>query len=641
MLGAAAVIGAVVDVDLLRDALPETRARPMCSMRWTCSSPAACSGRPAIPGRSSSCTTCSTRSPMPTSRPRRRSLHRRIGELLELRRAGGQAIPPAVLADHFRCGDDPSKCFRYTMETAEAALDAYAFNNAITHLKEALKACPADADAATHFRLWDMLGAAHASSGRLDEAIAAYSEALKHAGDAIARAQTRTTGSARPITTRERRTRRRTTSTWRFENSDTRDPRAHPAGFSISVAGFAVHALPAGVRPPWSGRDHDRRLRSACAAYTSILQVTGMWSVFQYFHGAYRFASFALRTNDPELLHFAYSKFSLNTGMFSLARLSGHYLRRADRAARSCRSPHLVAMARAHVGVAHYFAGRLPEAEAELRAAVTTLDKVGEWFGVFAHHTLRHIHGIHASNASELAEAEWEIATGTARGDQETTAWGQYGKAHAFARMGRSDEAVEPATTAVSSLIARKSWNTVGIGYSTLSFARLQASDYPGARDAAEQARAASFRALCVYEFVGPAFPLLVESLLGPRWAEPERGPGQAVARKAWRESRFARFIGWRYPNYRAHCLRVSGRSAFAIGNTRKAASYFERAIVEAERLGARYDLARAYLDASRVIPEKSEEYRRRGRQLLDELGAVIPEAECEAVVSASPGPGL
>ena len=33
-------------------------------------------------------------------------------------------------------------------------------------------------------------------------------------------------------------------------------------------------------------------------------------------------------------------------------------------------------------------------------------------------------------------------------------------------------------------------------------------------------------------------------------------------------------------------------------------------------------------LDASRVIPEKANEYHRRGQQLLDELGAVVPAAE-------------
>ena len=82
------------------------------------------------------------------------------------------------------------------------------------------------------------------------------------------------------------------------------------------------------------------------------------------------------------------------------------------------------------------------------------------------------------------------------------------------------------------------------------------------------------------------------------------------------------------YPNYRPHALHVSGRAAFALGKTRQAATYFERSIVAAEKR-CRYDLARASLDASLVIPEKSDQYRRRGQQLLDELDRlVVPDAE-------------
>ena len=72
----------------------------------------------------------------------------------------------------------------------------------------------------------------------------------------------------------------------------------------------------------------------------------------------------------------------------------------------------------------------------------------------------------------------------------------------------------------------------------------------------------------------------------------------------------------------------MSGRAAYALGQTSKAAGYFERGIAAALKLGARYDLFRAYPDASRVIPEKTDEDRRRGQQVLDELGAAVPEAE-------------
>lgn len=72
----------------------------------------------------------------------------------------------------------------------------------------------------------------------------------------------------------------------------------------------------------------------------------------------------------------------------------------------------------------------------------------------------------------------------------------------------------------------------------------------------------------------------------------------------------------------------VSGRAAQALGKTKHAAKYFAKAIAAAEKIGARYDLARALLDASLVIPEKADDYRRQGQQILADLGAVVPEAE-------------
>ncbi len=88
-------------------------------------------------------------------------------------RAKGRAVAPAVLAEHFRDGDERSKAFAYTMEAAEAALDAYAFTNAVFQLEGAQQLLPSDADAAMKYRLWDMLATAYGSSGRLDDAIGA------------------------------------------------------------------------------------------------------------------------------------------------------------------------------------------------------------------------------------------------------------------------------------------------------------------------------------------------------------------------------------------------------------------------------------------------------------------------------------
>jgi len=82
--------------------------------------------------------------------------------------------------------------------------------------------------------------------------------------------------------------------------------------------------------------------------------------------------------------------------------------------------------------------------------------------------------------------------------------------------------------------------------------------------------------------------------------------------------------VAWRWVAYDE----VAARLAWASGDRGRAVALFHQAIDRAEAQSIRYELARALLDASRVIPEKADEYGRRGQQLLDELGAVVPEAE-------------
>ncbi len=109
VVGAAAVIGAVVDIDLLNDALPALSESdvldaidqliPRRVFRETGNA-----GRVQFVHDLLREMTYSD-----LSASRRRSLHRRVGELLEQRRARGQSVAPAVLAEHFRSAGDPRR----------------------------------------------------------------------------------------------------------------------------------------------------------------------------------------------------------------------------------------------------------------------------------------------------------------------------------------------------------------------------------------------------------------------------------------------------------------------------------------------------------------------------------------------------
>ncbi len=351
VLGAAAVIGAVVDIDLLREVLPELTEGDVLDAIDAL-----------LPRRVFRETGNAGRvqfvhdllrelSYGDLSATRRRSLHRRVGERLEERRAGGQAVAPAVLADHFKNAEDRSRAFAYSLEAAEAAINAYAFNNAIGYLNEALSLCPVDADDAPRYRLQDLLGTAYGSSGRLDDAIGAYTVALKYAGDRMSRA-TAEYGIGEAY----------------HRKGDFDDAERHfdlalrECGFprppslpgrllDMWRASLVFHMLPSGIRLPGAGDGREWRLKIACETYLRLCQITGRTNVLHYTHCSYRFMSFAWQSKDPELHAAAFSKFSINCGMFSLAWLSRRFALRAEKAVDSCRRAHVVATARRHLGL--------------------------------------------------------------------------------------------------------------------------------------------------------------------------------------------------------------------------------------------------------------------------------------------------
>ena len=118
-----------------------------------------------------------------------------------------------------------------------------------------------------------------------------------------------------------------------------------------------------------------------------------------------------------------------------------------------------------------------------------------------------------------------------ARGDGVALAYGKSGKADALARAGRVEEANELMVPAVEVLIARDSL-ALSIAYGHLGFVRVQASDYSGARAALEKSRDRVIRTYCPFEFVGPTFPLLVESLLGPGGSTLRAGRAERLPEK-------------------------------------------------------------------------------------------------------------
>ena len=67
-------------------------------------------------------------------------------------------------------------------------------------------------------------------------------------------------------------------------------------------------------------------------------------------------------------------------------------------------------------------------------------------------------------------------------------------------------------------------------------------------------------------------------------------------------------------------------------GKRKRAARYFTRAIAQAEKLGANYELARALIDRSWFVNETADSDRDRGLAILEELECVLPLGDQKAL---------
>jgi tetratricopeptide (TPR) repeat protein len=220
---------------------------------------------------------------------------------------------------------------------------------------------------------------------------------------------------------------------------------------------------------------------------------------------------------------------------------------------------------------------------------------------------------------------------GEAVNDPEGTCWGAYGVANALARSGNHDEAHQYMQRALGILSERSNIVVIPTALQTYGFVHMQSGDYQSAQQCLEESCRSIGKEWAFVEYAVRAYPLLVESLLGPRWFNPEHWPDANTVKRSWKLSRVARFWAWRFPNYMPHALRVRGRAAWVSGKRKKATECFQRSIQNAESIGAMYDVARSCDDIAKTDVEDKEDYQRRAREILQSLNAVLPVGEAES----------
>lgn len=559
---------------------------------------------------------------------RRRVLHGWVGEALEQRVRGGIHCPPDLLANHFFAARFEPQAFHYLVEAAQTAIDAYAVDDAIGYLARALEILPAQVPDAQKFRLHRMRAISFGAAGKPNEAIAAYESCIGLTDDPAVQAEIlgeigelhfRVGGFDRAIEYFDD----------GLEKLDYRRPRWLVAALVNIVSSYTSHLRPRWLRLPRAMSA--KRRSSAARACVIMYRSTHLWaqrSLIRCTQAHLHHLVLAEKLRDDDALAESYAGHAFFLGLFSMNRPAVRAAELAMSYSSRTSGPYHLHVAKGALGCVHYYGARLSEGERLLRESVSFLDRKGDsWLRQFFYHNLRHLYAILGDTENEIACARVEIEIGEAVQDPEGKCWGAYGVANALARSGDTDEAFDYMRCAMSDL-SQTNIIVAPTALHTNAFIHLQAGNYEVAREMLEKSRTMIEENWSYVDFTIRAYPLLVESMLGPHWHSAEQELDRRVLRQAWRLAKRAVFWGRRFPNYLPHAYRALGRAAVARGKTQKALRYLSKAISHAELIGAKYDLARSYIDRAKAGGDQRQADEERGRKILSEIGAVVPHAE-------------
>ncbi|MDP1563673.1 MAG: protein kinase [Pirellulaceae bacterium] len=526
------------------------------------------------------------------------------------------------LAYHFHEGTDP-RAFTYQLQAGEAAIRAYALDDAVDYLKRAEQNMPDDASPSLRYRVWERLGDACARTKRYDESIKFYQTAFPFASGPIEKAAVHN-GLAEAYSL----TGHNNASVGSYDNAlvELGYPRTKwiPRMLLEFMVCSGLNELYWLVQPH---RNVDRRRRAEAVART-LLRLSHVLlqqeKIVQYTHICNWFLIFARRCGRADLIAFGFTKLGHNFALSSMQFASNRTFARAKRYVSKSGSETTRAETEGVLGMAIYNFGHLEESEDLLLRSMDVVKRQGESsLQTSIYHHLRHIYSVRGDSAREIVTANKELEFGNS--DLIKKCWGHFGLADAQARMGLLAEANENSKLALDLAKQLGGPGSEQMAQNHHGFVLLQSSDYVGAIDILDKARRSMLKTGFVVDFVIRTYPLLIEALVGPNWNQVKFNK---ETRKARRLSRLASFFAWRFPNYRPHILRGIGRLAAASGRPKRARRYFEKSITHAIKLGARFDLARAQLDLSVVDVQRRDSLRNEAIAELKRINAVIPFAE-------------
>ena len=568
---------------------------------------------------------------------RSRSMHRKIAEVLEDERAAeSKHVQPAVLARHYLAGEMTSKAFECLLDAAERALQAFAFDDALEFLKQAKSITPEDASQDAQFRLHYMLSKIAANTGNVEAAFAEGELAVSLAPSPIYKADAlcciaRVAG----VNMHMQELYERALDT--LGMSRFKAPWQQLLAISYNV--FAFHLMP---RPLLAilnrSRANSEKQSAACRVMFQYAHTLAARDLLTYVQICTSMVRIARTLDDSTAKAAAYAKYGVNLalwGLLSATVLPGgtrflalRYAHMGLEIAKRGGRGDLIGSTQATMGFCVYCAGELAEAEALLLEADTELRHSRELHSCYVVHFLRHVYSIQGESSKVIREGARELEFAKITGDIELQAWAYYGLTHGYALAGQQELALDAASESIR-LASGNHSGFLTISYLEQGFAFMQSSRYSEAVAAFRTAITVMHKYKMYFEICSPVYPRIVEALLGPKWHVGKEAEGCDV-RSARKFARMARLFSLSFPNIRPHTWRTLGRLNYALGKHAKASKCFERAIEAADKIGAKYDRARALIDSGIANPALAVR-KQQGLRELEALSAVMPQAEMAA----------
>ena len=551
----------------------------------------------------------------------------KINELVGLskehaRNEGDSKFSVAELAEHFVVAGDQQRSFEYSFQAGQNAIEAFAFEDAVQLLQRAADV-ELDLEPAKRFQLELMLAKAKSCTKDVDDSLGHYQSAYECAEDRLAKAESLygkglahvklgNIGAARDA----------------FVSSLEKLGEKQPSTFIGQFSRIMISDAYFFFRPKIFAQkvnhltDQEHRLLSMLS---SIYWVTvGSTDAFGAYYSVIRNAVIQRNTADLPSKAIAYGQYATFASMGGLSWKGRGCRKWVEKNIDDFNSEWWRATVAKDLGATHFFDGNFDQAAKYLNDCTGYFDKARDWQYSLCIHWWRHLYSAIGDSDQIVKYSELEIESGKRTKDKVAESWGKYGLADGLGRQGNTKRALELAREACDYL--EDFGTSYTVAYAELGRAQLQASKYSEAVESLTHNLHEIRKGLVYMEITMVTLPLLVEALLADQWisAKVDKDKLKRAKKNAWWAGR----IVTPFITHRPLCNRVFGRLAQANGKTEKAIKYFEKAIQIAEKTGAKYDLARSLIDKSRIAQSESAQLREQGLQILDSLGCVLPVAE-------------